>query len=912
MEFRRLFRLDRGLRDVHTAVDDEFAFHFDMTMRELLASGMSKEDAEREMVRRFGDVDAARASVGSIARGHVEQSRRVEWWNAVVQDLRYAVRGLRANPMFTIGVVLTLGLGIGANATMFGIVDRLLLREPEYLANADRVGRVYLKRTNPRDGSEEVIRNIQYQRYLDLRENTKGFDAMAPYIETNVIIGDGQDAREHNVVLAGADFWPMFQIRPVIGRFFQPDEDRLPEGAPVAILGYGFWQSRFGGAADALGQRVRIQGKVYTIIGVAPRGFGGLSLRTVAAFLPFSAAASDVGSPSWATGYNMSWLEVIARRKPGVSVETASAELGLAYTRSFDKQRAGTTIVTPTSRFNLRAEFGHVLFARGPQAQSSSRVALWLFGVTGIVLLIAAANVAGLLLARAIRRRREIAVRVALGVSRARLFSMLSIESLVLAVLGAAAGLAVAEWGGRAMRFALMPDVDTTTVLRDPRTIGMAGLVAVLCGLIAGVAPLFQANRTDLAEAMRGGNRDGVARSRLRSGLLLFQAALSVVLLVGAGLFVNSLRNAKLVPLGYDPEHVTYISVTDRGYDQAPGDTGIVRRRRVRDALLARRERMLARARALPGVEAASVTYGVPFWQSIQVDLFVPGVDSVGNLGDFMLNGVAGDYFATMQTRLLRGRPIRDSDGLGAAPVIVVSEAMAEKIWPSQDPLGKCVKVNADTIPCSTVVGVAEGITRGGEWGADTKLQYYLHIDQFSRGSGGLFVRTTRPAAEMSETLRRELQALVPVPQYVNARTLSGIILPNMRQWQLGATMFSLFGVLALVLAAIGLYSIISYSVAQRMREMGIRVALGARAGDVVGMVMSEGMRLTLVGLAIGAALAYYAAPWVQKLLFRVEAREPAIFAIVSVVLLAVAAVATMVPALRAARVDPQEALRSE
>jgi putative ABC transport system permease protein len=384
-----------------------------------------------------------------------------------------------------------------------------------------------------------------------------------------------------------------------------------------------------------------------------------------------------------------------------------------------------------------------------------------------------------------------------------------------------------------------------------------------------------------------------------------------VVLLVGAGLFVNSLRNAKVMPLGYEADRVAYISVDLRGYDLAPGDTGAVRRARRAEASMAQRNRMLARARALPEVEHASVTYGVPFWQTIQLDLFVPGIDSVSRLGDFMMNGVAGDYFATMNTRVLRGRPIMDSDGLGAAPVIVVSEPMAQKLWPGQNPLGKCVKVDADSVPCSTVVGVAEGIVRG-DWSGDTKLQYYIHIDQYAPGAGGLFIRTRRPAGEMLETVRREMQALVPVPQYVHARSLSSLVTPNMRQWQLGATMFSLFGALALVLAAIGLYSIISYSVAQRAREMGIRVALGANARDVVGMVMSEGMRLTLIGLALGSALAYVAAPYAQKLLFRVEAREPAIFATVALVLITVAALATMLPAMRAARVDPQEALRAE
>ena len=909
-KFRRLFRLDRGVRDVDAAVNDEFSFHFDMTMRELLASGMAKDAAEREAMRRFGDIELARARVSALDRDRVGQTRRVEWWSAIRQDLGYAFRAMKTNPVFTLGIVATLGLGVGANATMFGIVDRLLLRAPVFLADADRVGRVYLARSQ-RDGTEDIIHNLQYKRYLDLREFTTSFDAMAPYMETNVVVGDGQDARQVPVVMAGAEFWPMFSVRPVAGRFFLEDEDRLPNGEPVVVLGYGFWQRRYGGELSAIGQELRIDAKRYRIIGVAPREFSGLSLRAVAAFVPFTAAARAM-APTFDANYNISWLEIVARRKPGVTTESASRELGLAYERSLERQNPGVAREKLISAVRPRAIFGSVLMDRGPNARSDARVAFWLFCVTGIVLLIAAANVGGLLLARAIRRRREIAVRIALGVTRTRLFTMLAIEALVLAMLGAGTGLIVAEWGGKALRLALLPDLEWTTVFRDPRTIGIAAGVAILCGLLAGLAPMVHAGRTDLAEAMRGGHRDGIAKSRLRTGLLLFQAALSVVLLIGAGLFVNSLRNAKLLPLGYDPDRVTYVSVEGRGYDFAPGDTGALRSARVRSARMAQRTRLLERARSLPGVESATITYGVPFWQSVQLDLFVPGIDSVSRLGDFILIGVAGDYFATMGTRILRGRPIMDSDGIGAAPVIVVSDAMAQKLWPGENPLGKCVKVDADTVPCSTVVGVAEGIVRGGAWGGDTRLQYYLHIDQYSRGSGGLFVRTRRPAAEMAEALRGELQSVVSIPQYVNARSLSSIVAPNMRQWQLGAMMFSLFGVLALVLAAIGLYSIISYSVAQRTHEMGIRVALGANARDVVGMVMSEGMRLTLLGLSIGAALSYFAAPYLQTLLFRVEPREPTIFATVGVVLVVVAALATMIPALRAARVDPQEALRAD
>ena len=819
-------------------------------------------------------------------------------------DLKYAIRGLRLKPGFAAAVIATLGLGIGANAAMFGIVDRLLFRPPALLKDSDMVHRVYIYQTFR--GKERINNPSQFARYQDFVKLTKSFSEVAGYTQRDLAVGVGEAAREMHISVVSANFFGFFDAPPALGRYFTPAEDQPPAGTPVTVLSHAMWQTQYGGRRDVLGKTMQIGPTIYTIIGVAAKGFVGLNAdRPPAAFIPLTSLAGNQGfkprTGNWWTTYSWGWMSPMVKRKPGVSIAQANADLTQAFLKSLDAQRIEQKGTPSNEIMRPRAAVGSILFERGPNASSVGKVAAWVGGVSVIVLLIACANVANLLLARALKRKREIALRLALGVSRGRLLAQLLTESLLLAAFGGALGLILAHWGGAALRAGLLDKSEAAAGLRDPRTILFAVGAAVVVGLLTGLAPMFQAGRASLTNDLKAGSREGTYhRSRIRVALLVFQATLSVVLLVGAGLFVRSLRNVQNTRLGYDVDPVMIVNLNMRGVtvDSA--------------ATVALRHKLLDAAKAIPGVENASLQITMPFWSQWSMGLFVQGIDTVSRLGQFDLNAVSPEYFATMGTRILRGRGISDEDTPNAPRAMVVSDAMGKVLWPGKDPIGQCIKISADTVPCSYVVGIAENIKEQA-LGADSGYFYYVPAAQFQPHNGGLFVRAKNgDASKLLETVRRVLQKEMPGASYVTITPLTEILGSQKRSWTLGATMFVAFGLLAIVLAAIGLYSVISYNVAQRTHELGVRRALGAQAGDVIRLVVSDGLKLALVGVAVGVGVALYASKYVKDLLFNVSPRDPWVFALVATVLVLVALAASWIPALRASRVDANVALRSD
>jgi predicted permease len=818
-------------------------------------------------------------------------------------DLKYAIRGLRTKPGFAIAVIATLGLGIGANAAMFGIVDRLLFRPPALMKDPATAHRVYVVQTFR--GKERTSNPSQYARYLDIKTLTHSFSEVAGYTQRDLAVGVGDAAREMRIGVVSANFFRFFDAPPVIGRYFTEAEDNPAAPAPVAVLSYPMWQLTYGGQRDVLGKPIQIGPTIYTIIGVSPAGFVGLwADKPPTAFISLTSYAPAIGikgkTANWWETYSWGWMSTMVRRKPGVSIAAANADLTNVFRQSIAKQRIEQPNTSPDSITRPHAMIGSILVERGPNASSVGKVATWVGGVSVFVLLIACANVANLLLARALRRRREIALRLALGVSRARLFAQLLTESVLLAVLGGAAGLLIAHYGGAALRAGLLEKSEAPAGLHDPRTVLFTAGAALVVGILTGLAPLFQAGRANLTADLKAGAREGTYhRSKARIGLLVLQATLSVMLLVGAGLFVRSLRNVDNTRLGYDVEPLMVVNLNMRGVKLDSAATIDLRRR------------LLEAAKTVPGVANASLQITVPFWSMWSMGLYVAGIDSVSRLGQFDLNAVSPEYFATVGTRILRGRGISVEDTPNAPKAAVVSEAMAKVLWPGKDAIGQCMKVSADTMPCTFVVGVAENI-KEQSLAADSGYYYYVSAAQFNPQTGGVIVRARGAAVKVQEAVRRRLQKEMPGASYVTLNAFSEIVGSQTRSWQLGATMFVAFGVLALMLAAIGLYSVIAYNVAQRTHELGVRRALGAQSADVIRLVVTDGLRLAGIGVAIGVLGALWAGKWVKPLLFNVSPKDPWVFAIVATTLVAVALAASWIPAVRASRVDANVALRTE
>jgi len=818
------------------------------------------------------------------------------------QDLAYALRGLRTKPAFTIAVVATLALGIGGNAAMFNIVDQLLFRPPPMLRDPATAHRVYVANTYR---EKEFINGVsRYVAFEDLKRWTTSFSSFAGYTTRRLAVGEGDNAREMLVGFVSYSFFDFFNAPPVSGRDFTAPEDTTPAGAAVAVLTYPMWRTQFGGRADVIGSTIRIGSVVYSVIGVAPRGFEGIwPGRAPAAYMPitnYGAAQQSCAGRArlWYATYQCGWMNAIARRKPSVSLDRANADITQAAVKSYVASLAEQIKSPRVELAKPRAMIAPMLAERGPNKTAIARVATWVGGVSIVVLLIACANVANLLLARAIARRREIAVRLALGVSRGRLLSQLLTESIVLALLGGVVGVVVAQIGGGALRAGFLPDSTAPAGARDPRTVFFAFAAAIVVGLLTGVAPILRARRVDVVRDLRLGAREGgQRRSAGRVALLVLQATLSVILLVGAGLFVRSLRRVEGMRLGYDVDPILVVGLNMRGETL---DTS-----RHLDLF----QRLLTTAKTTPGVVSASRQTAVPFWSNSSTHLTVAGIDTVERLGNFDYSAVGPEYFRTFGTRIVRGRGITVEDRRESPRVAVVSENMARVLWPGRDAIGQCMKVDSDV--CTTVVGIAENI-KEQNLAADSMFYYYMPVTQFRPRAGGLFVRVAGDAPKFSEQLRRSLQREMPGASYVTVTPFREIVAPTMRSFSLGATMFVAFGALALVVAAMGLYSVIAYNVEQRTHELGVRLALGAQPRDLARLVLTDGARVAVTGVGIGVAVALYASKWLEPLLFGVSPRDAAVYVTASVTLLLVAMLGSWMPARRASRTDPNIALRSE
>ena len=804
------------------------------------------------------------------------------------QDLRFASRGLLKTPLFTLGVVATLALGIGINATMFGVVDALFLKTPAGVPHPEGIVRVYYKH------NYGLSSGGSFPSYVDLRDNVSAFAQTTAYTTRKLGLGRGADAIQVNASVVSAQFFPMLDLQPALGRFFTEVEDRIG-GDRVVVLTYRFWQHHFGGDPKIIGRSLPLGRSSYTVIGVGPKDFTGIDLAAADLILPIRPAAEgDVTSAEAIGSRNWFWMSTVARLKPGVAIATAEAQGTVAYRRgaSEGKRKDSTTQVL----------LGPIQDSRGPAASSDAKVALWIGVVAAIVLLIACANVANLLLARGVARRRELAVRVSLGAGRAGLMRALLAESLVLVLAGGASAIMLALWAGGAARSILLPDLSDAVPLIDQRMLLFTVVAVVVTTLLTGIIPAVQASRTDIVSAFKGSGHGTTGHgTATRTTLLVAQIALTLVLLVGAGLFVRSLRKVQAIDLGFDADRVLSVTMNLSG----AGMTDVA----ANEVYL----RLLDRFQRMPGVERAAASMGTPFDYSYAQSIRAEGRDSMPKVqsGPYY-QAITPDYLATMGTRLLHGRDFTAGDVKGSAPVTIIGESLARLIWPGMEAIGKCLYLGQDTTTtCTRVIGVAADAKRGEVTETESLIYYLPFAQRENPVVNGIFIRMRTGAHGLPGAILREIQGVGNLP-FANIQLIADEVTPQLRSWQLGASAFTAFGLLALVIAATGVFAVLSYAVSQRTKEIGVRVALGAQSAHVVRMVVGQGLRAALIGVAFGLAGAFALGRALASLLYQVPPTDPLVFGGVVVALLTVALAAAYIPARRASRIAPMIALRSE
>ena len=884
--FRIRAFLDR--RGMDAEIAEEMQFHLDADVAEQMRHGLSEAEARRAALTRFGGVTRLR-----------EETRDAEGYapiDALAQHIRYAARGVRRAPLFAAMVTLTLGLGIGANGAMFGIIDRLLLQGPEGVIRPNELRRAYVTtRNDARADNTDAIQPFAF--YTLLRSDTTIFAGAAAYTRDDIRVGRGADWR---FIPAMAVTWDLFTVlgaKPYLGRFFDSTEDRPPQGARVVVVGYGYWLRELGADPHVLGHTIDAWGEHLTIIGVAPPNFTGPERGAVDLWIPFSVRPGT--SPDWPTTWLATSVQVVGRLRPGISERRADAHV----TSTLRSGYTGPDLHVRRAGVSLRP----LSFDRYGNEPPELGVARVLYAVAVLVLLIAAANVANLFIARATRRQREFGVRVALGAGRSRLASMMLVESGVLALLGGFAGLALAYSGGELIRRTLLPSVAWPASPVDATVLAYTAVAVIVTMLLVGATPALHAVRGDPMTALKSGlTQSGERHGGARTVLQVAQVALSVVLLTTAGLFIRSLWRVRSLDLGIQPDVVLTAAVAYDDEDYRTHDDF------VRSLALnrIRSRHLLEQVRRLPGVAHASLDIGTPFTSSYGVGIRLPGRDSlpVAKGGGPWISEVGPDYFETVGTRLLRGRTFNAADHEGSPHVVIVNATMARTFWPNEDALTKCLIVDDDE--CSPVVGVVAD-ARQWKLREEPALQFYIPYGQNDHIAGELLiVRPRGDVDEFADELRKTLARLAPNARLIEVRPLAAAIDPQVRPWRVGALMFGLFGVLALLVAAVGLFSVVSFLLAQRTKELAVRISLGARSAHILRLTLGGSLLCAATGVAIGVIGAVAIGPFVQPYLFETMGRDPEVLGLVTLTLLVTTMVASAVPSWRACRLDPIIALR--
>jgi predicted permease len=865
-------------------LEEELRFHLEKEIEQNLAHGMSQEEARSAARRTFGGVDRVKEES--------RDERGTRLLEEVWQDLHYGGRMLLKNPGFTLIAISTLALGIGANTAIFSVVNGVLLRALPYY-EPERLVMVWADRPILEAQIGITDFPVAVADFVDWRNQNQVFEQMAAMFASRINLTSGGKPESVFCLRASASLFPLLDARFVAGRAFLPEEDRA--GADrVVVISHGLWQRRYGADMNIIGQKITLDNEAYTVIGVTAPNFqfprrGELPVYyrvtgKVDLYLPIAF------SPEQLNNRRTSLLTVLARLKPGISVQQASTDMN-AIAQRLTEQYSQTN----TGK-------GVRLALLQQQAVGKARTAvLILLGAVGFVLLIACANVANLLLARAAGRQKEMAIRAALGASRWRVVRQLLTESLLLATSGGAAGLLLA-WRGVELLPSVAPDnlPRAYDIRLDTRVAGFTFLVSLLTGIVFGLLPALQASKINLGVTLKEGGRGaaGLLRRRLRGFLVVSEVALAFVLLIGTGLLIRSFVRLTEVNPGIDPRGVLTMDIPlpDAKYSGGRGTAFF--------------QQTLERVRALPGVEAAAVTNSVPLSGShASTDFGIEGrpapTQQTFNAG---VRIISPDFFRTFRIPLVKGRLLAESDGANAPPVVVVNESLARIYFANEYPLGKRIKYKG---VFRSIVGVV-GDVKHSALEEEAKPEFYLTIAQLPPTSMSMVVRTSGDPMQMLASVREQVWAVDKDLPITNIETMERLMAKSVAPRRFNLLLLGLFALVGLVLAAVGLYGVLSYTVTQRTREIGVRMALGAQTGDVLRLVIGEGMKLALIGTSLGLGGALALTQLLKTLLFGVSSTDPLTFIVITAVLIIVALLACWIPARRATKLDPMTTLRSE
>ena len=897
-EFRTDIRArlaELGLPPVREAeIVEELSEHLEDEYERALGSGASEDEARKQALEQLNTPDLLGRELKRVER-RVSQSPvtlGAETKSTILadlwQDLRYGLRTLLKNPGFTIVAVVALALGIGANSAIFSVVNSVLLRplpfkSPKQLVmvweNAAHLG---FPKNTPSPPS-----------FLDWQRQNTVFTGMAAMSERSFnLTGVGEPERLEGRRVS-ANLFDLLGVPALLGRTFVPDDDR--PGTHVALLSYSLWQRSFGSDPSIIGRAVTLNGESYTVIGVMPRGvhlhaYGNWNDEL---WVPIAFTNEE------STNRGTHFLEVIARIKPGITLKQAQAEMETIAAR----------LAKEYPKYNTR--IGATVMPLHEEIVGDIKPALLiLLGAVGFVLLIACANVANLLLARAAVREKEIALRLALGASRSRLTRQFLTESVLLAFLGGGFGLLLALAGIRVLKTFIPPSIpQTQTISIDGKVLLFTALTALLTGIVFGLAPAMHASHSNLNESMKEGGRDsasGRKGNRLRDLLVIGEVAVSFILLVGAGLLINSFLHLRNLDPGFRADHLLTMKVDLSELKYPDGE-----RRWVFF------DEVLRRIRVLPGVQSVAVAGNLPLtYNGDSATIAVEGIPDPppDQWPDVIYRAIGPGYFSTMGIPLIRGHDFTDQDRADSKKVVVISEKTAEHYWPGEDPIGKRVKPDATNsdVPWREVIGVVKDV-RQNDFIAQPKMQMYFNYRQLKDlAANALIVRTSVDPMSLATPVRNSIWAVDKDQPVADVDTMDHIVSAAIARQRFSMLLLGIFAASALMLAAVGIYGVMSYSVTQRTHEIGIRMALGARRADVLQMTIKQGLKLVSVGMILGLVAAFLLTRILTSLLFGVSATDPITFIGISLVLLAVAILASYIPALRATKVDPIIALRAQ